>query len=334
MQAGTADRLHTQNDSFTTMSDEEFSNDDAFDNISESAWADLDAAIIRITQQQQSTASQPQPQGPQPLQQRDSFVYTEDDFSDFDEAAWNLLDDQTRIGYERLQARNQPVARPSHINQQNIPPVQPTGPSHLPTHHSMPENKPANVARPVVRTNTLPLSQRDLNTDSSTSSLQSGKGKRPRHDSQPPSPRKKGKMKAHNTTEGDKSLNSFLKAYHADLECPICQDFLVAAHVCVPCGHSFCGECLSQWVEVKKDCPSCRGKLNSPRMVPNVALNNLVDTHLEQLARIKSNQEWKRGGSKHAEREARKKVWQEMEIEAAGGQTAPRTSHSNIGQRG
>ncbi len=42
-------------------------------------------------------------------------------------------------------------------------------------------------------------------------------------------------------------------------------------------------------------------------MVPNVSLNNLVDTHLEQLARIKGNQEWKRGGSKHAEREARKK---------------------------
>ncbi|KAK0198567.1 hypothetical protein F5146DRAFT_97036 [Armillaria mellea] len=171
------------------------------------------------------------------------------------------------------------------------------------------ENKPANVARPLVRTSTLPLSQRDINTDSSTSSLQSGNGKRPRHDSQSRSPRKKGKMKAHNTAEGDKSLNSCLKAYHADLECPICQDFLVAAHVCVPCGHSFCGECLSQWVEVKRDCPSCRGKLNSPRMVPNVSLNNLVDIHLEQLACTMGNQEWKRGGSKHAEREARKKKW-------------------------
>ncbi|KAK0233345.1 hypothetical protein IW262DRAFT_71351 [Armillaria fumosa] len=286
------------------MSDEEFSNDDAFDNISESAWAELDAAIIRATTQQRSTTSQPQLQ---PLQQRDSFVYTEDDFSDFDEAAWNLLDDQTRIGYQRLQARNQPVAGPSHINQQNILPVQPAGPSHSPTHHSIPENKPANVARPLVRINTLPLSQRDLNTDSSTSSLQSGNGKRPRHDSQSRSPRKKGKMKAHNTAEGDKSLNSILKAYHADLECPICQDFLVAAHVCVPCGHSFCGECLSQWVEVKRDCPSCRGKLTSPRMVPNVSLNNLVDLHLEQLARTMGNQEWKRGGSKHAERETRKK---------------------------
>ncbi|KAK0473252.1 hypothetical protein IW261DRAFT_1505156, partial [Armillaria novae-zelandiae] len=86
-------------------------------------------------------------------------------------------------------------------------------------------------------------------------------------------------MSAH---AGDKLLNSLLKAYHADLECP-----MVAAHVCVPCGHSFCGECLSQWVEVKRDCPSCRGKLNSPRMMPN------VDTHLEQLARTKGNQEWK-----------------------------------------
>ncbi|KAK0465284.1 uncharacterized protein EV420DRAFT_1513716 [Desarmillaria tabescens] len=116
-------------------------------------------------------------------------------------------------------------------------------------------------------------------------------------------------MKAHSTPESDELLNSFLKAYQADLECPICQDFLVVAHVCVPCGHSFCGECLSQWVEVKRDCPSCRGKLNSPRMVLNVGLNNLVETHLEQLARKGDNQEWKRGGSKHAEREARKKKW-------------------------
>ncbi|KAG7450234.1 RING/U-box [Guyanagaster necrorhizus] len=156
----------------------------------------------------------------------------------------------------------------------------------------------------------LPLSQRDLNTDSSTGSLQSGKGKRPRNDSQSRLPCKKGKMKAHNPPQaGESLLNSYLKAYHADLECPICQDFLVAAHVCVPCGHSFCGECLSQWVEVKRDCPSCRGKLNAPRMVPNVAINSLVETYLDQLACTEGNEEWKRRRSKYAEREARKKKW-------------------------
>lgn len=29
-------------------------------------------------------------------------------------------------------------------------------------------------------------------------------------------------------------------------------------HAMVPCGHSFCGECLAEWLSKKSDCPTCR----------------------------------------------------------------------------
>lgn len=41
------------------------------------------------------------------------------------------------------------------------------------------------------------------------------------------------------------------------LSCPICQDWVVAAHA-LTCGHMFCGLCLVTWLNQNQSCPSCR----------------------------------------------------------------------------
>lgn len=39
--------------------------------------------------------------------------------------------------------------------------------------------------------------------------------------------------------------------------CAICHDWLLATHI-MPCGHFFCGLCLAGWLELKRNCPTCR----------------------------------------------------------------------------
>lgn len=36
------------------------------------------------------------------------------------------------------------------------------------------------------------------------------------------------------------------------------QEMPVVTHAMVPCGHSFCGECLAEWLSKKPECPTCR----------------------------------------------------------------------------
>ena len=44
--------------------------------------------------------------------------------------------------------------------------------------------------------------------------------------------------------------------------CPLCLDELGAARLTVtPCGHAFCGRCLSKWTATHLTCPLCRSAL-------------------------------------------------------------------------
>lgn len=44
--------------------------------------------------------------------------------------------------------------------------------------------------------------------------------------------------------------------------CPLCLDELGAARLTVtPCGHAFCGRCLSKWTATHHTCPLCRSAL-------------------------------------------------------------------------
>ncbi|KAJ7770788.1 hypothetical protein DFH07DRAFT_735143, partial [Mycena maculata] len=40
-----------------------------------------------------------------------------------------------------------------------------------------------------------------------------------------------------------------LAGFEEELACPICCDIFAATHLLNPCGHSFCGECVWQWIQ-------------------------------------------------------------------------------------
>jgi Ring finger domain len=60
-----------------------------------------------------------------------------------------------------------------------------------------------------------------------------------------------------------------------ELTCPICQELIVAGYSLVPCGHHFCGVCLSGWLATKQDCPNCRQRCTAPPVRSN-AVDNII----------------------------------------------------------
>ena len=59
------------------------------------------------------------------------------------------------------------------------------------------------------------------------------------------------------------------------------QDFMVATHSVVPCGHMFCGECLSEWLQKNPSCPKCRAAANAPP-VRTMAVDNVLESLVEK----------------------------------------------------
>ena len=45
----------------------------------------------------------------------------------------------------------------------------------------------------------------------------------------------------------------------AELTCPICREILHDAISVLPCLHTFCAGCYSQWHDREATCPDCRG---------------------------------------------------------------------------
>lgn len=46
----------------------------------------------------------------------------------------------------------------------------------------------------------------------------------------------------------------------------------------MPCLHTFCGGCFSDWVSRQKDCPSCRVAVNEIKK--NSLVNSLIENYL------------------------------------------------------
>ena len=61
----------------------------------------------------------------------------------------------------------------------------------------------------------------------------------------------------------------------------ILQDFMVATHSVVPCGHMFCGECLSEWLQKNPSCPKCRAAATAPP-VRTMAVDNVLESLIEK----------------------------------------------------
>lgn len=75
------------------------------------------------------------------------------------------------------------------------------------------------------------------------------------------------------------------------------QEFMVATHSVVPCGHMFCGECLSQWLQKNPSCPKCRAAATG--WVKAIAVDNVLESVTEKFMTSEELEE----------RQRRKKSW-------------------------
>ena len=76
-----------------------------------------------------------------------------------------------------------------------------------------------------------------------------------------------------NDTPAPPSIDSqFMKQ---TFSCPTCMEIMTNAHIC-SCGHSFCHDCITTWLQQRKTCPVCRAPLHECP-VPNRIASALID---------------------------------------------------------
>eukprot|EP00347_Sterkiella_histriomuscorum_P009394 403341378 len=79
--------------------------------------------------------------------------------------------------------------------------------------------------------------------------------------------------------------------------CPICFELFLPPinqpFILFPCGHTFCKICIHKHINLKKECPFCRQKVQS--MAPNISLQNLIlsanENKDEVINRLRAKQE-------------------------------------------
>mmetsp|Transcript_32681 Transcript_32681/g.31904 ORF Transcript_32681/g.31904 Transcript_32681/m.31904 type:complete len:137 (-) Transcript_32681:951-1361(-) len=72
-------------------------------------------------------------------------------------------------------------------------------------------------------------------------------------------------------------------------ECGICYEVMHQAVSLMPCLHSFCGACFTDWMQKMKDCPNCR--LGVKEVKKNAMLNSLIEQYLSLNPGMKKNEE-------------------------------------------
>lgn len=74
-----------------------------------------------------------------------------------------------------------------------------------------------------------------------------------------------------------------------EILCTICDDVIFEAVIIHPCGHHFCGACLSGWFAKKQECPNCREPIQGVQK--SVFLNNIIEKYLNMHNEKKRTQE-------------------------------------------
>lgn len=79
--------------------------------------------------------------------------------------------------------------------------------------------------------------------------------------------------------------NKFAQELADNVTCIICSDIFANPVTTIPCGHTFCRECLSRFLSDKRDpwCPVCRGALTEILTV-NISLTGLIDASVAKLS--------------------------------------------------
>ncbi|ORX88566.1 hypothetical protein K493DRAFT_341211, partial [Basidiobolus meristosporus CBS 931.73] len=106
--------------------------------------------------------------------------------------------------------------------------------------------------------------------------------------------------------EAPDTSNQCFKELESEITCAICWEYLVSAHFLNPCGHIFCGECISEWISANEvpQCPSCRVKFKGvpiasttmDNIVSVVATRFLSSSEVEE--RTNRQQSWKEKSQK------------------------------------
>ncbi|KAK7029485.1 E3 ubiquitin ligase [Paramarasmius palmivorus] len=87
-------------------------------------------------------------------------------------------------------------------------------------------------------------------------------------------------MKNYNVLKCEMEKKVPRKDIETSISCPVCFEPTQDAVIIRFCGHTFCEGCLTEWLSIKKECPTCRvAVINAP--APNYAareVKKLLDT--------------------------------------------------------
>ena len=81
--------------------------------------------------------------------------------------------------------------------------------------------------------------------------------------------------------ERKRESEGVIDSMQEELTCVICQELFVQAHT-LSCAHSFCKNCIEEWMKSKRECPVCRKTLST---VPfrSLVLDNAIDRMVEKM---------------------------------------------------
>ncbi|KAJ3190540.1 hypothetical protein HK101_008711 [Irineochytrium annulatum] len=66
--------------------------------------------------------------------------------------------------------------------------------------------------------------------------------------------------------------------FESNCQCTICHDLMYVPASCMPCMHSFCGACISDWIKISSECPQCRETIEC--VSRNHTLMSMVNLYL------------------------------------------------------
>ncbi|KAI0762658.1 hypothetical protein C8Q74DRAFT_1291439 [Fomes fomentarius] len=103
-----------------------------------------------------------------------------------------------------------------------------------------------------------------------------------------PSAIKKSKGKAKARRDPHASIRRVLADLEESISCTICFNTFSEPHVGSPCGHSFCGECIVNWMKKNLQnvprCPICRTALTQGSLIiPNFTLKHNIEKYIVAL---------------------------------------------------
>jgi len=67
------------------------------------------------------------------------------------------------------------------------------------------------------------------------------------------------------------------RSSYDETRCSICTNDYTDP-IFLPCGHTFCRQCIETWSKLSRDCPLCREEFGLPGLTKNVALSKVVET--------------------------------------------------------